>query len=42
MINGELMHKNATAEILQKCVIQEEGIKLLGRIDSGSCGNHAA
>jgi hypothetical protein len=36
------MRKNAKAEILQKCITTEEGIKLLQEIHGGYCGNHAA
>ena len=35
------MRKSAKEGILQKCITQEEGVKLL-EIHSGFCGNHAA
>lgn len=35
------MRKNAKAEVLQKCILQQEGIKLLKDIHAGMCGNHA-
>jgi hypothetical protein len=28
--------------LLQKCVSQEEGMKILEEIHAGTCGNHAA
>jgi hypothetical protein len=28
--------------LLQKCVSQEEGVKILEEIHAGTCGNHAA
>ena len=36
------MRKSAKEGILQKCITQEEGVKLLFEILSGSYGNHAA
>jgi hypothetical protein len=36
------MRKNAKEELLQKCISQEEGEKLLLEIHVGSCGNHVA
>ena len=36
------MRKSAKEGILQKCITQEEGAKLLLEIHSGSYGNHAA
>jgi hypothetical protein len=36
------MRKNASGELLQKCVSQEEGLKILYEIHAGTCGNHAA
>jgi hypothetical protein len=36
------MQKNAKEELLQKCITQEEGEKLLLEIYASSCGNHAA
>ena len=36
------MRKSTKEGILQKCITQEEGVKLLLEIYSGSCGNHAA
>ena len=36
------MRKSAKEGILQKCVTQEDGVKLLLEIRSGSCGNHVA
>jgi hypothetical protein len=29
LVNGKLMRKNASGELLQKCVSQEEGLKIL-------------
>jgi hypothetical protein len=42
LIDGKLMWKNAKEELLQKCISQDEGKKLLLEIHVGSCGNHAA
>ena len=42
MVDGRLMHRNANSEVLLKCITQGDGIKLLGDIHSGSCGNHVA
>ena len=36
------MRKKASGELLQKCVSQEEGLKILDEIHAGTCGNHAA
>jgi len=36
------MRKNASSEVLLKCISQDDGIKLLNDIHAGSCGNHAA
>ena len=42
LIDGNLMRRSAKEGILQKCITQEEGVKLLLEIHSGSCGNHVA
>ena len=42
LIDGKLWRKNAKEEILMKCITQEDGERLLDKIHSGSCGNHAA
>ena len=42
LVDGNLMRKSAKKGILQKCIIQDDGVKLLSEIHSGSCGNHAA
>jgi hypothetical protein len=42
VVEGKLWHKNAKAEVLMKCIEQEDDIKLLKEIHSGTCGNHAA
>ena len=42
LVDGNLMRKSAKEEVMQKCITQEEGVKLLLEIHSGSCGNHAA
>jgi hypothetical protein len=39
---GKLWCKNAKAEVLMKCIDQENSIKLLEEIHSGTYGNHAA
>jgi hypothetical protein len=40
-VEGNLMRKNMKKEILQKCVSQEHGLKILEEIHAGTCGNHA-
>ena len=42
LIDGKLWRKNAKEEILMKCITHEDGERLLDKIHSGSCGNHAA
>jgi hypothetical protein len=42
LVDGVLMHKNATERALMKCINQEASIQLLHEIHSGTCGNHAA
>jgi hypothetical protein len=42
VVEGKLWRKNAKAEVLMKCIQQEDGIKLLAEIHSGTYGNHAA
>ena len=42
LVDGNLMRKSTKEGILQKCIIQEDGVKLLLEIHSGSCGNHVA
>ena len=42
LVDDSLMRKSAKEGILQKCITQEEGVKLLLEIHSGSYGNHAA
>ena len=42
LVDRNLMRKSAKEGILQKCIIQEEGVKQLLEIHSSSCGNHAA
>jgi hypothetical protein len=42
VVEGKLWRKNAKAEVLMKCIEQEDGIKLLEEIHSGTYGNHAA
>ena len=42
LVDGNLMRKSAKEGILQKCITQDEGVKLLLEIHSGSCGNHTA
>jgi hypothetical protein len=42
LVEGNLMHKNTKEELLQKCVSQEYGLKILEEIHAGTCGNHAA
>ena len=40
LVDGRLMRKNAKVELLQKCISQKEGVKILQEIHAGSCGNH--
>ena len=42
LVDGNLMRKSAKEGILQKCITQENRVKLLLEIHSGSYGNHAA
>jgi hypothetical protein len=42
VVEGKLWCKNAKAKVLMKCIEQEDGIKLLAEIHSGTYGNHAA
>ena len=42
LVDGNLMRKSAKEGILQKCIAQEDGVKLLLEIHSDSYGNHAA
>jgi hypothetical protein len=42
VVEGKLWRKNVKAEVLMKCIEQEDGIKLLEEIHSGTYGNHAA
>jgi ribonuclease HI len=42
VVEGKLWRKNAKVEVLMKCIEQEDGIKLLEEIHSGTCGNHVA
>ena len=41
-VDGNSMRKSAKEGILQKCITQEDGVKLLLEIHSISYGNHAA
>ena len=42
LVDDNLMRKSAKEGILQKCITQEDGVKLLLEIHSGSYDNHAA
>ncbi|XP_066319987.1 uncharacterized protein [Miscanthus floridulus] len=42
LVDGNLMRKSAKEGVLQKCIPQDQGVKLLYEIHSGSYGNHAA
>jgi hypothetical protein len=42
LVDDNLMRKGAKEGILQKCITQEDGVKLLLEIHSGSCSNHVA
>ena len=39
LVDGKLMRKNASSEVLLKCISQDDGIKLLDDIHAGSCDN---
>jgi len=39
LVDGKLMRKNTSSEVLLKCISQDDGIKLLDDIHAGSCGN---
>ena len=41
LVDWNLMRKSAKEGKLQKCITQEEGVKLLLKIHSGSYDNHA-
>jgi hypothetical protein len=41
VVEGKLWRKNAKAKVLMKCIEQEDDIKLLEEIHSGTYGNHA-
>jgi hypothetical protein len=38
LVEGKLMRKNMKEELLQKCVSQEHGVKILEVIHAGTCG----
>jgi hypothetical protein len=42
LVEGKLMRKNMKEELLQKCMFQEHGVKILEEIHADTCGNHAA
>ena len=42
LVDGNLMRKSAKEGILQKCTTQDEEVKLLLEIHSGSYSNHVA
>ena len=42
LVDGNLMRKSAKEGIKQKCITQEEGVKLLLEIHSGSYDNQVA
>ncbi|HET8670197.1 MAG TPA: reverse transcriptase-like protein [Candidatus Saccharimonadales bacterium] len=42
LVDGVLMRKNPRGEVLQKCVLPEEGKRILREVHAGMCGNHAA
>jgi len=41
LVDGKLMRKNVSSEVLLKCISQYDGVKFLDDIHAGSCGNHA-
>ena len=38
LVDGKLMHKNASSEVLLKCISQDDGVKLLDDIHTGQEG----
>jgi hypothetical protein len=42
VVEGKLWHKNTKIEVLMKCIKQEDSIKVLEEIHSGTYGNHVA
>jgi hypothetical protein len=42
LVDCKLMRKNASSEVLLKCISQDDGVKILDDIHAGSYGNHAA
>ena len=42
LVDDNLMMKSVKEGIMQKCITQEDGVKLLLEIHSGSYSNHAA
>jgi hypothetical protein len=42
LVEGKLMRKNVKEELLQKCVSQDERVKILEEIHASTYGNHAA
>ena len=41
VIGTELFRHSASSGTLSKCISQQDGVRLLGEIHSGICGNHA-
>jgi uncharacterized membrane-anchored protein len=42
LIERKLIRKNTKEELLQKCISQEEGMKILEEIHAGTYGDHVA
>ena len=41
IIGTELFRHSGSSGTLSKCISQQDGVRLLGEIHSGICGNHA-
>ena len=41
VIGAELFGHSASSGTLSKCISQQDGVRFLGEIHSGICGNHA-
>ena len=42
VVRGEELYHRGASSMLMKCISEEDGRKLLKKIHSGICGNHAA
>ena len=42
IVGGEELYHRSVSGVLMRCILEEDGRKLLKDIHSGICGNHAA